>query len=97
VLLTKRGRMHLTRTSYGYEAVLTGVTGVVPANTPVTQSVAARPAAQPAVKAQPAVVNAAANGPNVLQKLSYFAFPGGQDRAPSGDHEASRGTLGLSC
>ncbi len=76
VLLTKRGRMHLTRTSYGYEAVLTGVTGVVPANTPVTQSVAARPAAQPAVKAQPAVVNAAANGPNVLQKLSYFAFPG---------------------
>ncbi|AWP24693.1 hypothetical protein C4901_16315 [Acidiferrobacter sp. SPIII_3] len=75
VLLTKRGRMHLTRTSYGYEAVLAGVAGVVPQSPPATRP-AARTAAPSAVKALPAAVKAAANGPNVLRKLSYFAFPG---------------------
>lgn len=60
VLLTKRGGMHLTRTSYGYEAVLTGVAGAAPS----------------APAARPVVAKTAASGLNVLRKLSYFAFPG---------------------
>ena len=63
VLLTKRGQIHLTRVSYGYEAVLAGVTGVKTAS------------ARPVIRPVPAKT-AAASGPNVLRKLSYFAFPG---------------------
>ncbi|WP_298135880.1 type IV pilus secretin family protein [Acidiferrobacter sp.] len=65
VLLTKRGGMHLMRASYGYEAVLTGVTGV----TGLT-------GAAPSPVAAPMPAQSDASGPNVLEKLSYFAFPG---------------------
>ncbi len=64
VLLTRRGHMRLVRASYGYQAVLGGVTDVAAAQAPVKP----RAARKPVAPAQPS--------PNVLKKLGYFAFPG---------------------
>lgn len=67
VLLTKKGHMRLLGAAYGYEAVFTGIQGS--AQAPAV-------AAVKAVKAPAPVSTGPAAGPNVLTKLSYFAFPG---------------------
>ncbi len=66
VLLTKAGSMRLTRTAYGYDARLGGIAEAMVS--PQKGSAHVQPKAASAPRA--------AQGPNALTKLSYFAFPG---------------------
>lgn len=66
VLLTKAGSLRLAHTAYGYEAQLGGI--AVAMVTPQAGAAGARP--------KPVSASLAAQGPNALTKLSYFAFPG---------------------